>query len=204
MSQWLCISSDYIGIQISLCSADNIIENIAIDKKNGNQRLLSDIDIILKKHNLTLADIAFIGVNLGPAPYTGLRIAITTANGLHTATGIPLVGIDALKAFVQDYTPQNKNQVTVALLNAFNNDLFYAIAYHDGTLHTGYDNAEKLHERLAKKMSDLHINWIGNAAPQSSQDYPSQKQLAAYAWQEWLKHNTTDLALPLYLKQITQ
>jgi tRNA threonylcarbamoyl adenosine modification protein YeaZ len=139
---------------------------------------------------------------VGPAPYTGLRIAIATVNGLHTATGIPLVPIDALKAFVRDYRPQNNNQVTVALLNAFNNDLFYAAFRHDGTLHSGYENADTLHERLKKEFNGLNIYWIGNATPQSSQDYPSQKQLAAYAWQEWLKHNTTDLALPLYLKQI--
>lgn len=202
MSQWLCISSDYTSIQISLCSADQVTESVAIDKKNGNQRLLSDIDIILKKHNLTLADIIFIGVNLGPAPYTGLRIAIATANGLHTATGIPLVGIDALKAFVQDYTPLNKNQATVALLNAFNNDLFYAIARFDSTLQAGYENADTLHERLAKELSGLKIHWIGNGTAESTQDYPSQKQLADYAWQQWQQHKTTDLALPLYLKQI--
>ena len=203
MSHWLCISSDYNNIHISLCSADKVVMTHAIDKKHGNQRLLTDIDIMLMQHKLKLNDLTFIGVNLGPAPYTSLRIAIATVNGLHTATGIPLVGIDALKAFVQGHIPPDNDHVTVAVLNAFNNDLFYAIARHDGTVQTGYEKAATLHERLARELSGLKIRWIGNGAPESTVDYPSQDRLAIYAWQRWLDRETTNLALPLYLKQIT-
>lgn len=202
LNPWLCISSNYDHITISLCFEQTIVESHTIDKKSGNQRLLPDIDMLLKHHNLLFKDLIFIGVNLGPAPYTGLRIALATANGLHLATNIPLVGIDALKAFVHDYPPHNENQATVALLNAFNNDLFYAIAYYDGTLQTGYEKASLLHERLAKELNGLKIDWIGNGAPESTLDYPSQNQLVAYAWQNWQKNETINLALPLYLKRI--
>jgi tRNA threonylcarbamoyladenosine biosynthesis protein TsaB len=202
MSTWICISSDYNSIQLALCSAEKIVENHVIDKKDGNQRLLSDMDILLKKHNLAFSELRFIGINVGPAPYTGLRIAIATANGLHAATGIPLVPIDALKAFVLAYAPVDKNEVTIALLNAFNNDLFYATLCHDGSLETGYEKATTLLERLAKKFNTAKIHWVGNGVAESATDYPSIHLLAAYGWQQWLLHNTTNQASPLYLKTI--
>lgn len=203
MSPWLCIASDYTSIRIALCCADTVVESVALDKKFGNQRLLIDSDLLLKRHGYTMRDMHFIGVNLGPAPYTSLRIAIATANGLHAATGIPLVGIDALKAFIAAYAPTDQNHITVALLNAFNNDLFYAIARYPHLVQTGYEKSEVLLERIARDYAGFTIRFIGNGVlPVQEIAYPTNEQLAAYAWRMWQQNETADLALPLYLKQI--
>lgn len=201
MVQWLGISSDYNNVHVFLCSAASIISSRTLDKKDGNKLLLTELDNLLQEKKLSLHDLSFIGVNVGPAPYTGLRIAIATANGLQTATGLPIVPIDALKAFVTGMRT-DEHHATVALLNAFNNDLFYAVARHTGQIQTGYEKALSLHERLATELKDLQINYIGNAADRSTQEYASLEQLAAYAYKKWQEQKTTDLALPLYLKQI--
>lgn len=202
MVHWLGISSDYNNVHIFLCSSATIICAHSLDKKDGNKLLLVEIDNLLKQKDLKLQDLSFIGVNVGPAPYTGLRIAIATANGLHAATGLPLVAIDALKAFVQAHMPKDKHHATVALLNAFNNDLFYAVARYDTQMQAGYEKAPVLLERLALELKGLSVEQIGNAAPGSTKEYPLPDQLARYAYQCWQERKITNLALPLYLKQI--
>lgn len=145
----------------------------------------------------------FIGVNAGPAPYTSLRIVLATANGLHAASGIPLIAVDALKVFVQAHKPATVDDATVVLLNAFNQDLFYAIARYNEPIETGYDRNDALIERLQRELSGLKITWLGNAAPHPIiYDYPLTEQFVAYAWQRRLNNETTNSVLPLYLKQI--
>lgn len=46
----------------------------------------------LAKHDLTLDDIAQIGVFRGPGSYTGLRIGLTVLNTIADAQNIPIVG----------------------------------------------------------------------------------------------------------------
>ena len=202
MNYRLYISSNYTSIIIALTRDADVLETHSIDKKFGNQRLLLDIDVLLKRHEITLSDIAAIGVNAGPAPYTSLRIVLATANGLHAATNIPLFGIDALKTFLYAHPPKDSQHATVALLNAFNNDLFYGIARYERPIQTGYEKSEKLLERLHHELDGLTINWIGNGVQGSTDfDYPTIEQLIAYD----LNHpaeKASGSVLPLYLKQI--
>jgi tRNA threonylcarbamoyl adenosine modification protein YeaZ len=218
MNLWLCIASDYQQIHIALCNEDIIIAQQSVDKKNSNQQLLLAIDTLLKNNNSHLKNIIFIGVNLGPAPYTSLRIAIATVNGLHTATHIPLVGIDALHTFIDKHLPNEKKTITIALLNAFNFDIFYAIAPYNETIKSGYENIDIFLNNIKQLYAQDRIIFIGNgielyaknikqilgdkATIADSFPYPSIDQLVQSGWQNWQENKTIELALPLYLKQL--
>jgi tRNA threonylcarbamoyladenosine biosynthesis protein TsaB len=204
MDYWLCISSDYHCITIALCSTDTIIASHSIDKKFGSQRLLLDLDSLLKQHAIELSNLKAIAVNAGPAPYTSLRIALATANGLHFATGIPLIAIDALKAFALAHAPTDEQHATVVLLNAFNNELFFAIARYNRQIKTGYGQSEQTLANIEKELEGINVCYIGNGAvTNQGTDYPTMTTLAHYAWQELLAQQVTNNVLPLYLKQIS-
>ena len=61
-------------------------------------RLMALIVELLEQSSSTWAEIDRIAVGVGPGTFTGLRIGIATANALHRARGIPLVGISTLKS----------------------------------------------------------------------------------------------------------
>lgn len=221
MRLWLCIASDYQHIHAALCKENTVIKQFSIDKKFGNQQLLLTIDKLLKEQNIQLKEIAFIGINLGPAPYTSLRIALTTVNGLHAASDIPLVGIDALHSFIETYHPTEQKKLTVALLNAFNYDVFYAIARNESTqTSTGYAHYKKILEEIKEQHPNEKITFVGNGVSlyfdtihelfgtnahmaEPMQDYPTIDQLVESAWKNWQQGHTIQMAEPRYLKQVT-
>jgi len=73
-------------------------ELLLASTETHSRRLLSGVDYLLKRLGLKLEDLSAIGVSIGPGSFTGLRIGLATAKGLHLATGIPLLGVGTLEA----------------------------------------------------------------------------------------------------------
>jgi tRNA threonylcarbamoyladenosine biosynthesis protein TsaB len=55
------------------------------------------IQQVLAQADLAFTDLAGIGVGVGPAPYTGLRIGLISAKSLGLAAGVPVWGISELE-----------------------------------------------------------------------------------------------------------
>ena len=65
--------------------------------RHHTETLMESVDCLLKSTSLTIKDMDFFGVVLGPGSFTGLRVGIATAKGLALATGRPVVGVSALR-----------------------------------------------------------------------------------------------------------
>jgi tRNA threonylcarbamoyladenosine biosynthesis protein TsaB len=62
-----------------------------------SERLLPELEKILKKARWQLGDIDKIAVSIGPGSFTGIRIGLVCARVLAQELKVPLVGIDTLK-----------------------------------------------------------------------------------------------------------
>jgi tRNA threonylcarbamoyl adenosine modification protein YeaZ len=170
-----------------------LVESEIIPNAQASKQLVFVIAHVLKKQNLCLEDLAFIFVNQGPAPFTTLRTVLSTVNALSFARHIPLVGIDSLKALaaesssVHTIRAQDNNKIiTVALLDAFNSDVYYCFKadapeivpdksgpeYKPGLEYkTGYENIsafvlrlQKFLENGKKNNPNTRLCLIGNGA----------------------------------------
>ena len=65
---------------------------------NHTETLLPLIADVLARANVSLRDVAGVGVSIGPGSFTGLRIALGTVKGLAYATGQRVVGVPTLEA----------------------------------------------------------------------------------------------------------
>ncbi len=61
--------------------------------QNLSEKLLLNIEEILKKNKLNTNDLDGIIVYLGPGSYTGLRIGVTTANAMAYSLSAPVAGV---------------------------------------------------------------------------------------------------------------
>ncbi len=59
-------------------------------------RVVPELQRLLDRARLTPADVAGIGVGIGPGSYTGVRVGVATARGLARAWGVPLGGASTL------------------------------------------------------------------------------------------------------------
>jgi tRNA threonylcarbamoyladenosine biosynthesis protein TsaB len=66
--------------------------------KAHSERLLAMIDRLLADSACSITDIDLFAVSLGPGSFTGLRVGISTAQGLALAAGKELAGIPTLEA----------------------------------------------------------------------------------------------------------
>lgn len=163
MNFYICLHNTYHSVEVALLTNNSIIKKIPITKEEASALLIPKIDKLLTSNNLTISDLTCLIINQGPAPFTTLRTMIATVNGISFATHIPLVGVDGLIALLKEYSDK-KNYPTVALLNAFNKAVYYAIAHSSLAQPTiGYDSINTLLESLKTQFIQTPIRFIGNA-----------------------------------------
>jgi tRNA threonylcarbamoyladenosine biosynthesis protein TsaB len=83
--------------------------------------LLPEIEENLRRAQVSLGDLSFLGVAVGPGSFTGLRVGLATAQGLADTLALPLVGVSTLEALACAAGP---SEGTVALLPAGRSEVF--------------------------------------------------------------------------------
>ena len=140
-------------------------------------------------------------------------------NGLSFAGKIPLVGVDGLDAMLDEYENQTRS-FSVALLNAFNNDVYFAIKENGIISQKGCKNIDLLCAELKSNYAQEKIRFIGNGASLYSKilhsyfennseqetnipQYCSVDKIGSLAFEKWgKKENISHQLMPLYLKQV--
>ena len=159
---YLAIQNTYDEVQIALCANQEMVARTTINKINASAHCIPAIDTLLTQHNLTLADLSCIVANCGPGPFTTLRVVLTTVNGIQAASSLPLIGIDSLDALIQEYS-NSAYPLTVALLNAFNQDVYYAVSHTPThTITKGCQNITECITQLAQTYPGQPIQFLGN------------------------------------------
>lgn len=91
---------------------------------NHTDTLLPLISDLLTQTHVALTDIDGIGVSLGPGSFTGLRIALSTVQGLAYALGQKVVGISTLEALA--HTVPDWQGTICAILDARKSEVYAA------------------------------------------------------------------------------
>lgn len=89
------------GLALGLVNAstgEGIGEYLNPDNRSHAELLSAQIENLLRAHNKTLADLALIAVGTGPAPFTGLRVGLVSAQTLGFALGVEVRGVCSLAA----------------------------------------------------------------------------------------------------------
>lgn len=215
---YLALQNTYEEIEVVLYNQNQLLGKKNIHKNEASKTLLFSINSLLKQNSFSLSDLKFIGINKGPGPFTTLRVIIATVNAINFATKIPLIGINGLKAYITE-SHDNNWPITVILLNAFNNDVYYAIEDFSLEKKLGCTNINDLLNEL-KNLYREHktIRFLGNGSklfeneiktvfrkhyfiPENNPNTCSIETIAKLAFEKW--KNNKDLEnqiLPIYLK----
>ncbi|QQS38701.1 hypothetical protein IPM62_04940 [Candidatus Woesebacteria bacterium] len=79
----------------------DLYETATTDK---SQKLLYVINEMLLKKNVSIKEISYIEVNMGPGSFTGLRVGVTVASAIGWVLGVPVNGKDMRKGEIIDIT----------------------------------------------------------------------------------------------------
>jgi len=218
MNYFVAIQATYQQLEIGLFKNNQLMATTTEDKKRASSTIIEHINALLKNNDIQLGYLSFIAVNQGPAPFTSLRVVITTANGIAFAQNVPLVGIDGLTAFMQEHQSPEW-PITVSLINAFNKDVYFAIDQSNHSIETGCKNSEIFLAELKERFADQRVRFIGNGAEFFKQEikdsfgdnamianplpeYVSLDYLGLLGNAQWQKQQTSNQLLPLHLKRL--
>jgi tRNA threonylcarbamoyladenosine biosynthesis protein TsaB len=219
MAYYITLSNTYELVELGLFHEGHLIDSVSDDKMYVSKNIVVLLQELLAKNNKQLADLSFIAANQGPAPYTTLRVVLSTVNGLSFSTGIPLIGLDGLELFAKEFADDCFAQ-TVILHNAFNQELYYALAHNQGIVSKGYGSVNHVIDIIKNQFSHNSIRFLGNGynlhaaafeqafgsqayIPTTMPTHPSLAYLGAHAYDLW--HNQANhqtQLFPLYLKQV--
>lgn len=216
MINFLTIQNTYHEVQICLSQNNQILDQTKASKIEASKMLAPLIGALLEKNDKNFSALKFIAANYGPGPFTTLRTVLATVNGLSFAAHLPLIGINALDALLYEH-PQVDGIPVVVLLNAFNQDVYFAIKDGD-KVQQGCKKAQLLITELAEQFEKTPLRFVGNGTelhkefilntfgPQALihepiAESPSIKTIAQMALEKWEREEgISDQLLPVYLK----
>jgi tRNA threonylcarbamoyladenosine biosynthesis protein TsaB len=188
------------------------LKKVLIDKTNATKLLIPELDKLLSELKIRLSNLDFIAASAGPAPFTTLRVLLSTLNGIAMATNIPLIEINSLEVLLKKNL-QNEYKYTLVLLNAFSKDTYYALQTPDKSK-IGCANIEDLIHAITNLIGNEKIKIIGNGInifqtnlkeldsyiPVENPEYTTLQQVADAAIKKWNQQELTAKILPIYLK----
>ena len=169
MSNILVFDTSSAWCSVALSAQGVIYSAAEMQPRKHAQLIMPMIEDVCQRANVKPAELDGIAFGKGPGSFTGLRIAISVAQGLSLATNARLYGISSLAALAWQGMKQmaessNGNTAglqVLAMMNAHMGEVFYG-AYHSS------DNGleEVIEDRLTRPesvdISKLEAsNWIG-------------------------------------------
>jgi len=203
---------------IGLTDDDRMLADYAWEARdNSLQRIILNIDLVLKRGGVALGEIDGLAVGIGPGSWTGAKVGVTVAKTLAYVTNKPLCGVTSFEAL--SYQSRNTSTQLCPLVHA-GKDTVYAALYRPrgkglvrkGDFYVGdikgLAGAVKEPTLFLGKPAHLYRQTLSKelgplASFGSPSDSPSGCAFAWIALPRFRKGNTDDaLSLaPLYLKE---
>lgn len=161
---FVAISNSYTHLEFALYKGTLCLDYAQTENKNSSRLFIPLFNELLEKNHLSCSDLSFLAVNTGPGPFSTLRTVVASVNGIAFACQIPLVGVDGLIALVDEQSPTIPDtDILVVLLNAFNNEVYYALVVDSKVIEKGYKKIDTLTSSLAQYKNQT-IHCVGNGA----------------------------------------
>ena len=120
-------TSGYVNA-VGVVSGGSVLADFALEARSDSlEKILANIDDVLKGAGLDMEDVQGFGVGLGPESWTGIRVGVTVGKMLAYATGRPVCGVPTLEALAFGYA--GKHKMVCPVISAGTRDAVYAAAY---------------------------------------------------------------------------
>jgi tRNA threonylcarbamoyladenosine biosynthesis protein TsaB len=105
----LVVDTCLAACQVGVFDSWRLMFGLSEPMERGHQERLAPMAAeVMAAAKLAFSDIGKIAVTIGPGSFTGLRVGLAFAKGLHLATGAPLGGIGSLAALAASADPDGQ------------------------------------------------------------------------------------------------
>ena len=126
MNKILTIDSSTEACSVSVSNGSSIVSRFELAPRKHAELLLPMVDSVLKEANLKLSELDAIACSVGPGAFTGLRIAISVAQGLAYASQLPCIGISSLEIMAAEAFSKTDSLCCLVSIDARMNEVYFA------------------------------------------------------------------------------
>lgn len=127
MSKILAIDSSTEACSIALDNEGVIVSRYQVAPRKHAELLLPMVDEVLKQAVLSLTDLDAIACCVGPGAFTGLRIAISVAQGLAYASELPCIAISSLQILAAEAFEKTKSEICLSSIDARMQEVYFSV-----------------------------------------------------------------------------
>lgn len=151
-----------------LCSAALMIDEKTFFEMNilkkhvHSEKLIEMIDLILNSADITLKNLSFIAVSIGPGSFTGLRIGLTAAKSLAFGSGLPIVPVPTFNAFALQINEYSMNEEKFGIIRNASIDDFYYATFNSNLQSNNWNSEVKLIKKIELGVINQEIKIFGD------------------------------------------
>lgn len=115
------------SLSVAIMDAGSLCTEITRSTGETHARhLMTLVDTALNLSGMSVADLDAFAVTIGPGTFTGLRIGLSSVQGMATATSKPMAGISSLDALAAQAAPssQGAGYLVCAMLDARRQEVY--------------------------------------------------------------------------------
>lgn len=204
------------------CSAALLVDGQLFERKSTAVKqhaaeILGMVDEVLKESGCRMPDIDFIAYGQGPGSFTGVRIAVSAAQGIALALNKKLVGVSSLEAMALRAIEESGKDTAVAAIDARMGEVYLGIYQRkDGAMNPlcaeQVLKPEKALEQIAAATADLNFAACGTGikvlqkngfiCDQEPQNFPEPSAIIKIAQERFAAQGGVDAeqAQPVYIR----
>ena len=122
----VAIESATAATAVAVASGDEVVERVADEPHRHAEVLLPTLVALLEATGLAIADLDAVVVDVGPGRFTGLRVGVATAKGLHVATGVGLVPVESTDVLAEAASEGASAREVVAVVDVLRGEVAWA------------------------------------------------------------------------------
>ncbi len=96
MTKILCLDASTEACSVALMAGDETLDRFQLAPRKHASLILPQVRELLAEASLTLGRLDAIACNIGPGAFTGIRIAVSIAQGLAFGADLPTIGLTSL------------------------------------------------------------------------------------------------------------
>jgi tRNA threonylcarbamoyladenosine biosynthesis protein TsaB len=161
---------------VALAEGESVLGEVRLRVTDSHSaHVLPAADFLLDALGLNPAQLDGCAVTTGPGSFTGLRVGLSTAQGLALAAGVPCLGVSALDVLAQRIA--GAADTLVAMIDAYRGEVYAAVYERDGRIRA--DAILVAPERLLEGLPEAPA-FIGDGALKHSEGIRAARPRALF------------------------
>ena len=127
MTRIICIDASTEACSAALLNGDEVTERFQIAPRQHARLLLPMVDELLQQSDLKLNQLDAIACHTGPGAFTGIRIAVSVAQGLAYGANLPTISVSSLANLAQQAVLVNAEAEYWCAIDARMQEVYFAV-----------------------------------------------------------------------------